>query len=68
MKTQKAIELAGNSTMLAALLGITPGAISQWGENIPDKRLWQLRVIKPEWFTTEQHLGDVKGAVERVAA
>jgi len=54
MNTQKAIELAGSSSLLAGLLGITPSAISQWGEEIPDKRMWQLRVIKPEWFATQE--------------
>jgi hypothetical protein len=52
MKTEKAIHLAGGTTALASLLGITPGAVSQWGEEIPDGREWQLRVIQPEWFGT----------------
>ncbi len=50
MNTQKAIELAGGSSALAALLGITPGAVSQWGEELPERRMWQLRVLRPEWF------------------
>lgn len=50
MKTQKAIELAGGSSALASLLGITPGAVSQWGEDLPDRRIWQLKVLRPEWF------------------
>lgn len=52
MKTETAIHLAGGTTALASLLGITPGAVSQWGEEIPDGREWQLRVIQPEWFGT----------------
>ncbi len=50
MKTQKAIELAGGSSALASWLGITPGAVSQWGEELPDRRIWQLKVLRPEWF------------------
>jgi len=50
MKTEMAINLAGGTTALASLLGITPGAVSQWGEEIPDAREWQLRVIQPTWF------------------
>lgn len=50
MKTQIAIDLAGSATKLAELLKITPGAISQWGDAVPDKRVWQLKVIKPKWF------------------
>lgn len=50
MKTSKAIEFAGGSSALASLLGITPGAVSQWGEDLPDRRIWQLKVLRPEWF------------------
>lgn len=50
MKTQQAIELAGNAAALAKLLGITPSAITQWGENVPEKRVWQMRLLKPSWF------------------
>jgi len=51
MKTQDAIQLMGGSAKdLADLLGITPSAISQWGENLPEKRVWQLQVLRPEWF------------------
>ena len=50
MKTQTAINLAGGTSALAALLGITPSAISQWGENVPSARKWQLKVMRPEWF------------------
>lgn len=50
MKTQQAIELAGNAASLAKLLGITPSAITQWGENVPEKRVWQMRLLKPSWF------------------
>ena len=51
MKTQAAIELAGSNKALAELLGVTPGAVSQWVDEIPEGRYWQLRVIKPEWFS-----------------
>lgn len=58
MKTETAIHLAGGTTALASLLGITPGAVSQWGEEIPDAREWQLRVIQPEWFGAAGHCQD----------
>lgn len=54
MKTQDAIHLAGSARSLAELLGITGGAISQWPENVPEARMWQLRVLKPEWFPEKQ--------------
>lgn len=50
MKTQQAIELAGTAAALAKILGITQSAITQWGENVPKARIWQLRVLKPAWF------------------
>lgn len=58
MKTETAIHLAGGTTALASLLGITPGAVSQWGEEIPDAREWQLRVIQPEWFGAADHVAN----------
>lgn len=50
METRKAIEMAGSMTGLAAILGISVSAVSQWGEMIPAQREWQLRVLRPEWF------------------
>jgi predicted transcriptional regulator len=52
MTKQEAIERAGSVGALAKLLGVTSAAISQWGERVPDSRVWQLRVLKPEWFET----------------
>lgn len=50
METKKAIDLAGGVSALATMLGITPGAVSQWGDVLPEGRMWQLRVLRPEWF------------------
>jgi predicted transcriptional regulator len=61
MKTERAIELAGNAKALADLLGITPSAISQWDENVPETRIWQLRVLRPEWFKEEAKTTAMKG-------
>ena len=49
MTKEQAIEKAGSARKLAALLGITTAAISQW-KNVPQARVWQLRVLHPEWF------------------
>ncbi len=54
METKKAIELAGSATLLASMLGITDSAVSQWGKTIPESRVWQLRVLRPEWFLPKQ--------------
>jgi DNA-binding transcriptional regulator YdaS (Cro superfamily) len=53
MKTKQAIELAGSVIKLATLLGISRMAIYQWGEDVPQARLWQMKVIKPEWFASQ---------------
>lgn len=50
MNTKTAIEKAGGIKQLAELLGISRPAISQWGENVPPMRVFQLKAIKPEWF------------------
>jgi DNA-binding transcriptional regulator YdaS (Cro superfamily) len=50
MDTQQAIEKAGSAMALAKLLGITRQAISQWGDKVPQARLWQLKALKPSWF------------------
>jgi DNA-binding transcriptional regulator YdaS (Cro superfamily) len=49
MTKEQAIEKAGSARKLAELLGITTAAISQW-TNVPQARVWQLRVLHPEWF------------------
>ena len=50
IKTQIAIEKAGSSTALAGLLGISKGAITQWGEDLPEDRAAQLIELRPHWF------------------
>jgi hypothetical protein len=49
MTKEQAIELAGTAMALAKILGIQRQAVSQWAE-IPPARLWQLKVLRPEWF------------------
>lgn len=50
MEKDKAIELAGGLSALAQILGITPAAVSQWKLMVPESRVWQLKVLRPEWF------------------
>jgi len=49
MDKQKAITLAGSQSELARILGITRAAVNHW-KVIPTGRLYQLMVLKPEWF------------------
>jgi len=50
MTKTDAITRAGSATALAKILGISVPAISQWKDDIPQARLWQLKALKPEWF------------------
>ena len=54
MKKADAIKLAGSAIKLAKVLGITKGAVSHWGEDIPKGREYELRYIKPEWFKQKE--------------
>jgi hypothetical protein len=65
MKTQRAIELAGTPKALADLLDITPSAVSQWDEDVPQAREWQLRVLRPEWFAKKPPAPGWDGAERR---
>jgi len=44
------ISKAGGKAQLARLLGVTRAAVSHW-TTIPQARLWQLKVLRPGWFT-----------------
>ncbi|MCS6037351.1 Cro/CI family transcriptional regulator [Klebsiella pneumoniae subsp. pneumoniae] len=45
MKKSKAIELAGSKAKLARLLKVSKGAVSQWGDEIPELRALQLEKL-----------------------
>lgn len=46
MKTQEAIDRYGSKTAVARKLGITPEAVMQWGEDVPELRAYQLREME----------------------
>ena len=48
MKTQDAINALGSAKALADVLGLTQSAISQWGENVPELRAYQLKELRPD--------------------
>lgn len=48
MKTQDAINRYGSKKALAELLGITPQAISQWGEQLPELQALRLEKMERE--------------------
>ena len=53
MTKELAIQLAGSQAKLARLLGITRMAVHNW-EDIPQARIWQLRLLRPNWFEVIQ--------------
>jgi hypothetical protein len=53
MDKDKFIALAGSQTELARILGIHQSAVSQW-KTVPQARVWQLMVLRPNWFLKEK--------------
>jgi DNA-binding transcriptional regulator YdaS (Cro superfamily) len=49
MDKNKFIALAGSQRELAKILGIKQSAVSQW-KTVPQQRIWQLKVLRPDWF------------------
>lgn len=43
------IRMAGSQQKLANLLGISQAAVAQW-ESVPQARIWQLKLLRPDWF------------------
>ncbi|ABS09497.1 MAG: Cro/Cl family transcriptional regulator [Gammaproteobacteria bacterium] len=54
MKTKDAISHFGNKLKLAEALSVTKSAISQWGEDVPELRAYQIeRLTGGELKATE---------------
>ena len=49
MEKETAIRLAGSASKLARLLGVSRQSVFAW-KQLPEGRVWQLKVLKPEWF------------------
>ena len=52
MSKDYAVYKAGGVLQLAKMLGISRAAIYQWGKDVPQARVWQLKTLHPEWFDT----------------
>lgn len=63
MTKDQAIKLAGTSMALAKMLGIQRQSVSQW-DKIPEGRLWQLKVLRPEWFKKNKVSKQISPVVE----
>ena len=42
--------VSGGPTAVAAIFGITPQAVSQWPDQVPTARVFELRGRRPELF------------------
>ena len=54
MDKQYFVKLAGSQRKLADLLGIKQPAVGAW-KQVPKARIWQLKLLKPEWFEGIEH-------------
>jgi len=45
MRKQEALDFFGNQSKLAASLGVTRQAVSQWGDDIPGLRALQIEEV-----------------------
>jgi DNA-binding transcriptional regulator YdaS (Cro superfamily) len=46
VKTSEAVQRYGSKAAIARLLGIKPASVSEWGENVPELRVYQLRELE----------------------
>lgn len=67
MKTEEAIKKAGSRAALARILGIRPQATYVWKGALPEGRVWQLRSIRPEWFSDNPELAEPANARRSLA-
>lgn len=58
MKTQTAIDFYGSNVALTAALGLSSGAVSQWGEYPPNARQLQIEKLTLGALKAEPHCMD----------
>lgn len=54
MTKSELLAVAKSGAAVAMALGISPQAVSKWGERIPELRLYQLRRLRPRWFRRQK--------------
>lgn len=63
IKTKQAEQHAGGTVALAAIFGISHSSVSQWGEHLPMRRVYELRVKRPTWFYLNGNMKPCKETV-----
>jgi len=53
MKTKDVAAHFGSKKNLATALGISPGAVTMWGEYVPDSRQYQIQVLTKGAFKAD---------------
>lgn len=48
MTKDEAIALFGSSAEMARALGVTPQAVSKWGEELPALRVYQIKELQAQ--------------------
>ena len=56
MKIEEAVKYFGSKTKLADALGIRPSAVTQWGDEIPAIRQFQIQVISKNKLKADQQV------------
>jgi hypothetical protein len=56
MKTQDAIDLFGSKVAIAEALGISKQAVTEWGDDVPLGRQYQLQVVTNGALIADSHL------------
>ena len=62
MDTKTAESLAGGRKELCALLGVSSPAVSMWKGRVPQNRVWQLKALRPGWFSEQVALATESSA------
>ena len=63
MDKHRAIALAGSARKLAAILEISPQAVSKWPDgHIPELQRYRLKEKKPRWFRAQKPAIEAKPA------
>ena len=53
-----AIKVAKTGRKLAAVLGVTPQAVSKWPAVMPELYAYKLKCIKPRWFAAAVRMAE----------
>jgi hypothetical protein len=62
MLTADAVKFFRGKSNLAVALGISPAAVSQWGEKVPKSRQFQLQVLSNGVLLADGYRGALQAA------